>query len=1273
MSLFLVKIHDWIKRHALSFIILSVVLAIVSLFVLSKIKFSEDVSQLTPNALSTEKVETVIKSTGLIDKMVVVIKNKDHEKLLETAELFVERLEGKLYKPYIKELNYTLADDNIEATYDFFFEHLPFFLNDRELADIGTKVEPKNIKSSLERTYRSLISPSSIMTKRIILKDPLFFTPRILKKLEQYNLSKNIELKDGFYQVTDHNAVVMFLTPVFGNQETSNNGKMLSLLDEEIQKIQSNGTSEIYYYGSIPAAVDNAKVIKKDVALTVGLAMILLFILLAGYFRSFITPILILLPVGLSALLALALVWLIQGEISAIILGICSVLLGIAVDYVIHCTVHYIHSDNVKKFYKDVSLPILISCVTTVAAFLMMLFLKSPALRTLGLFAGIAIFFAAIASLVYTPILIRKKKTLKANFVTRFIDYLANIPFHNNKWWLTVLLVLGIVFMFTSKQVRFEGDLSKLGYESVELKKSHKEINAVTSLAQKTVYLVSEGNSFYEALGKSQSLIPSLEKLEKEKKLSDFQSLADLIPTKTEQQKRLDKWNEFWNTTRRENVISQIEANASRLGFKDGSFNPFKEFVEKESYELMSLNDFKRINQLTENLAFEKDGMHFIITPIKVAEENKPSLINAFKNNQDVVILDRSYYAQQIIKLVKEDFNTISWLAFIAVFMVLLIAYGRIETTIVTIVPIALAWVFTFGLIGLLDIKLNIFNIVISTFIFGLGVDYCVFIQHGLNQMRSDVSLKLEHFKSSILLSSFTTFIGLGVLILAQHPALKSIASLSIFGIVCVVVVAFSIQPWLYNRLYYANGHQRNYPLTWSNVFRSVLGFVFLIVGCLVITIYTLIIKVLPGSIENKKLKVRKFMTWMAKLVLKGIPGVDVNRYNNVNETFEEPAVIISNHQSHLDILLILALNERSILLTKDWVWNNVFYGFFIRFVDFYPVTKGYEEMLPKLKEKIAQGYSIVIYPEGSRSERGKLKRFKKGAFELASQLNLDIIPIIITGIGQVMTKYEILIKKGKVTVNVLPRIKKESKDFGEHRMEKSKKVKAYYEQQINKHLNCDYTPKDYADYVNKYYLYHNPMLYWYIDAKQRSEAYFETINKHIPAQAKMYDIGCGYGYISLALNLQSPLRTIVGLDHDQEKIDIANSGKLPNNLTFDHADITAYEFEPADVYLINDVLHYINYEEQGKLLKQLAKKLNTDGIILIKDANTDSAKHARITKQESFSTKSGFNKVGNTETNLYFFSKFDLEEKANDLDLQIEVLKQNSNNSNTYYKLQRK
>jgi 1-acyl-sn-glycerol-3-phosphate acyltransferase len=57
-----------------------------------------------------------------------------------------------------------------------------------------------------------------------------------------------------------------------------------------------------------------------------------------------------------------------------------------------------------------------------------------------------------------------------------------------------------------------------------------------------------------------------------------------------------------------------------------------------------------------------------------------------------------------------------------------------------------------------------------------------------------------------------------------------------------------------------------------------------------------------------------------------------------------EPAVIISNHQSHIDLLLLLMLNPRIIALTNDWVWKNPVYGIVIRYLDYLSCHRGYEK-----------------------------------------------------------------------------------------------------------------------------------------------------------------------------------------------------------------------------------------------------------------------------------------------------------------------------------------
>ena len=72
---------------------------------------------------------------------------------------------------------------------------------------------------------------------------------------------------------------------------------------------------------------------------------------------------------------------------------------------------------------------------------------------------------------------------------------------------------------------------------------------------------------------------------------------------------------------------------------------------------------------------------------------------------------------------------------------------------------------------------------------------------------------------------------------------------------------------------------------------------------------------------------------------------------------------------------------------------------------DYYPVAKGIENSVELLRDRVNNGYSIVIFPEGTRSVDWKMKRFHKGAFYLAEKLGIDILPIVIDGTGYTLTK----------------------------------------------------------------------------------------------------------------------------------------------------------------------------------------------------------------------------------------------------------------------------
>jgi 1-acyl-sn-glycerol-3-phosphate acyltransferase len=203
---------------------------------------------------------------------------------------------------------------------------------------------------------------------------------------------------------------------------------------------------------------------------------------------------------------------------------------------------------------------------------------------------------------------------------------------------------------------------------------------------------------------------------------------------------------------------------------------------------------------------------------------------------------------------------------------------------------------------------------------------------------------------------------------------------------------------------------------------------------------------------------------WLHKLIYRasrfvmlthGIPGVKFSygirregvRREGKCSLFDRPRVVICNHQSHLDLFCQLIFTPNIIFLTNDWVWNNPSYGLLIRNAEYYPVMDGLEELLPKLRSLVERGYSIAVYPEGTRSKDCQIGRFHQGAFWLAEQLGVDILPMCLYGPGKILKKKTYTLQKGPVRIEVdEPVSLEELRAMGDH-MAQAKEMRRRYKE----------------------------------------------------------------------------------------------------------------------------------------------------------------------------------------------------------------------------------
>jgi 1-acyl-sn-glycerol-3-phosphate acyltransferase len=142
--------------------------------------------------------------------------------------------------------------------------------------------------------------------------------------------------------------------------------------------------------------------------------------------------------------------------------------------------------------------------------------------------------------------------------------------------------------------------------------------------------------------------------------------------------------------------------------------------------------------------------------------------------------------------------------------------------------------------------------------------------------------------------------------------------------------------------------------------------------------------------------------------------------------------VIISNHQSILDILLINCLRYRFKWISKIENMKVPILGWYLRMADYITVDRGdkesKEEMMDKSYQCLKRGTSIMMFPEGTRSADREIGFFRRGAFQLAISTNRPILPVLIDGSGGVLPKHGLLFNTGhKIRIRVFDPVPPES------------------------------------------------------------------------------------------------------------------------------------------------------------------------------------------------------------------------------------------------------
>ncbi|HNW89078.1 MAG TPA: MMPL family transporter [Bacteroidales bacterium] len=1280
MSFVFLKIFDFFsKRKFLLFVILFFLVALFTLLAF-RLKLNEDITDFLPKTKEVENINEVFSLIKSNDDLGIIISDEDPEakpeKLITYADMVTQDIENRLVPVLVKDVTFKIDEEKMSESFDVFSENLPFFLNAEDYILLEKMIDPSHVDSLLNSEYKMLISPAGMFMKKFIVRDPLNISKYALQKIGLSGVGNGYKIYKNCIFSKDNRNLLMFISSAYPANESFNNTRLIKeldkIVDENLKKIGKSSVN-IQYYGTVAASVGNSRQLKKDFMITMGIAIFVLFIFFGIFFRNKSTIFMLLLPVVFGALFSLAVISLVSPNISLIAIGAGSIILGVAMNYSIHFYSHYRHVHSVRQVIRELSLPLTLGSITTIGAFLGLLLVRSEVLKDFGLASALCLVGAVLFTLIFLPFMVKKGRTgQNSPYKPNIIDRITAYQFERNPYIIGAIIILTVFLFVMARKVSFETDMNKLGYTSEKLNQAEQTLNNISDSSSRKVFVVSKAKDLNQALRNNEKLSYKISELQQKKYVNQVLGVSSVLLSDSMQQVKIGLWESFWNEERIQNIKKYLLASGQKLNFREDAFTDFFAILDRK-YTGINSKDFEFLkNQYAKQFIKQDENNSYVITLLKFNPQKRDEVIAAIPENENTVVFETNNMLLHFINIINKDFNTILLISSLLVFIFLLMSYGRIELAVVAFVPMLISWVWILGIMSLLDVKFNIFSIIISAFIFGLGDDYSIFIMDGLLQKYKKGVNLLDSYKTAVFLSALTMFVGIGVLIFAKHPALRSIALLTIIGMLSVVFLSYTIAPALFRLLVYKKNKLRKFPVTAYGLLYGIVCYSYFLTGCFITGLLGLTIyKILPVSKKKRHLLYHKTLQLTCKSTMYIMYFAKKKIINYNADTLKKPALIIANHQSIIDIPLFLMFSPKVIMITNDAFYYSKFIGIIVKLGGFLPASIGYDAIAGKLKPAVDDGYSIIVFPEGTRSNDGFIHRFHKGAFYLAEKLKLDILPIVSNGTGNYVAKGEFLSKKSLISAKFLERIKHDDLKWGDNYSDRTKNILGYFRAEYKSLIEEFYNdPHQIRDIVVKNYIYKGPVLEWYTRIKLKLENNYQIYNEIIPRKVKIMDIGCGYGYLSMVLGTISPERNILGIDFDEEKIEIAaNCMSKQPNINFSHQDITEFEFENYDVFILSDVLHYLPDDKQFQVLKRCIDKLNKGGIVLIRDGNKDMEKEHKKTRLTEFiSTRFEFNKSEGKK--LHFFSASKLMEIASMLGVKVRIIEKGSITSNTLYLL---
>lgn len=1240
------RLYLWLIARRRSVLIVVALVMVAAGWFSSRIDLEEDILDMLPrNDRQIDDYRYALGKFRQIDRVYLDIRidRDDSDTLAHAAD--------EVYSRFATNENFVRITYRVEMggqgkVIGFLTGALPNLFTDADAEALKTNLAPDEVRQHLTTMRRKLAGPEGMVLKDLVAADPVGMSALVVAKVLPLQTGfGDAQVVDGRITSGDGRHVLMLAEPKFASSDSKASGVLVWEMERVVSDVEKAFPGvHVAITGGHRMAVDNASIIRKDATRCIAIGSAGMIVLcFVAYRRRWLAPVSFI-PSLFGTLMAGVVLMLWQKHLSAIATGFASIAVGITVDYAIHIIYHL--DDTGSRDHREIGrhlsrlvFPVALGVITTIAAFLVMMTSPLHGYQQLGLLGAVGVVFSAAFALFILPLLIpvAKKSGQPPLWLTTVWEKYFRWESRRRAWLVLGVVGLTGVMMFGATRLKFEGDITRLNGITPATRHDENLIQQTWGGALGMTMVVARGETPEAALAQNDRVLAALTRATN---VASVYSLASVCPSPEVQRTNLRRWREFWTSERRTDLRATLEQVGAELGFRAGAFDKFWHSMEGEQ-PLLTLDMFRGTpleNVLNERVALGTND-HAISTLVKLKDRAAVGQLRAAL--PDTIVLDSKGLADHIADMARDGLKRFALWSAVVVGGLLFLSLASVELVLMTLLPIAIGLTWTFGLMGWLGLPIDLMNSIFVIFVIGVSEDYAVFlVTSKLDEWRGRPGMTAVN-SASVLVSALTTIFGFGVMVIANHPVLFSMGVTVLIGMGFAFLATLIVVPIGMDILLF-KPQPRGAP-RWWHLFAAVwCGLYLLVSQTFVFGMMRPLFKLFSPATAAARLR-RLSQLAMSGLV-RSFPFGKVEYQNFAPNTFARPAIVISNHQSAVDVLAVFIVSSDLCMTVKKRVYDTPILGVACQCLGHVPIEAGQPvATLERCRQRLSVGLSLHFFPEGTRSHDGYVQRFHRGAFELAVELQQDVLPIVLCDTNTVMPRDAYWFEPFHTTVRALPRVTPQNFDYSLGVVALMKHCETLVRDGLQKQLDEINTPRVVRRKVERLYRYQGIYVEQFVKWKMKLDPFFLKLDAVVPRQAHVLDLGCGYGMAAHWLAAFTDTRTFWGVDYDEDKIRVAQRSAAENaRIKFTQGDLLEGDLPTGDAALLLDVLHYWTADKQQLILTKVRQSLRPGGRLILRDgARAESDAHRNIHRWEVFATRMGMNR---TKEGLHFQTLAEME-----------------------------